>query len=218
MRTLIAGAGRFGTQIAQVFAAADNEVTLVDQDDERIAGLTGAFPARLVDGDACDPGTLEEAGILGTDLLIAATGDDEDNLVISLLAKRTFAVPRVAARVNDPENTWLFDERWGVDVAVPASAPLISLIQEASGAVDTVALLRLSHAGITVIETVIGTGSHSAGQALEDVALPPGTLVAALIRDGNPVTPGPGTVLRPGDELLILSPAANADDIRAAFQ
>lgn len=126
MKTLIAGAGRLGTQIAQVLAAARNDVTLVDIDDDRVAELEGHLPVHLVVGDACEPGVLEHAGVLAADLVVAATGDDEDNLVISLLAKRQFDVPRVAARVNDAENSWLFDQKWGVDTAVPAATPLIS--------------------------------------------------------------------------------------------
>ncbi len=218
MKTLIAGAGRFGSQAAQVLAAAGHDMTLIDLDDDRVAALTGDFPARLVLGDACEPAILEEAGALGADLLIAATGDDEDNLVISLLAKRQFAVPRVAARVNDPDNAWLFDQRWGVDVAVSASAPLISLIQEATGTADTVALLRLSRAGVSVIETAIGPGSRACGQALADIPLPPGTVIATIIRDARPVAPDSQVRLQPGDELLIVSHDANTADVHAAFQ
>ena len=142
-------------------------------------------------GDACEPTVLEDAGALTTDLLVAATGDDEDNLVISLLAKRQFAVPRVAARVNDTDNGWLFDHHWGVDVAVPAATPLISLIEEATGATDTVALLRLSKAGVNVIETAITPHSRAVGHALADITLPAGTVVAAVIRNGEPTVPSP---------------------------
>jgi trk system potassium uptake protein TrkA len=218
MKTLIAGAGRFGSQAAQVLAAAGHEVTLIDLDDDRVTALRDAIPARVVSGDACEPNTLEEAGALGADILVAATGDDEDNLVISLLSKRQFAVPRVAARVNDPDNTWLFDEHWGVDVAVPASAPLISIIEEATDATDTVALLRLSKAGVSVIETVIGPRSTAIGRRPAEIDLPSGTIVVAIIRDGAAIVPDAGTRLRTGDELLVVSRSANEADIHAAFQ
>ncbi len=218
MNVLIAGAGRLGTQIAQVLAAARNEVTLIDIDDDRVAELEGRVAARLVAGDACEPALLEDAGALTADLVIATTGDDEDNLVISLLAKRQFAVARVAARVNDAENTWLFDGRWGVDVAVPAATPLISLIEEATGATDTVALLRLSKAGVDVIETAITPQSRAVGRALGDVRLPEGTVVATVVRDGQPTVPDPSILLRPGDELLLVSHSATEQEIHAAFQ
>ena len=218
MKVLIVGAGRLGTQIVQVLTATGDDVSLIDIDDDRIAELEGHVAARLVAGDACEPTVLEDAGALTTDLLVAATGDDEDNLVISLLAKRQFAVPRVAARINDTDNGWLFDQRWGVDVAVPAATPLISLIEEATGATDTVALLRLSKAGVNVIETAITPHSRAVGHALADISLPAGTVVAAVIRNGEPTVPGLTFQLQPGDELLVVSEAATEQDIHAAFQ
>ncbi|HET9383134.1 MAG TPA: TrkA family potassium uptake protein [Streptomyces sp.] len=218
MNVIIAGAGRLGTQIARVLAAARNRVTLIDADDDRVAELKGHVPARLVSGDASEPALLEHAGAATADLLVAATGDDEDNLVISLLAKRRFAVERVAARVNEADNAWLFDERWGVDVAVPATTPLISLIEEATGATDTVALLRLSKAGVDVIETAITPQSGAAGRILGDVRLPEGTVVATVVRDGQPTVPDSALRLRPGDEILLVSHHANEQDIHAAFQ
>ncbi|GGS81069.1 NAD-binding protein [Streptomyces cinerochromogenes] len=113
MKVLIAGAGRLGTQIAQVLSAARNDVTLVEYDDDRVAELDSLPHVRLVAGDACDRDLLEHAGALACDLVLATTGRDEDNLVISLLAKRRFGVGWVAARVNEAENAWLFDQRWG---------------------------------------------------------------------------------------------------------
>ncbi|GAA2483281.1 TrkA family potassium uptake protein [Streptomyces thermolineatus] len=218
MRVVVAGAGRLGSQTARALAAAHNDVTLVDIDDDRLAALADRFPARLVAGDAGDPALLERAGAYTADLLIATTGNDDDNLVISLLAKRRFAVPRVAARVNDTENTWLFDHRWGVDTAVPTAAPLISLIEEATEAADTVALLRLSRAGVTVIETAITAHSRTAGRSLAEVRLPSGTVVATVVRGGRPTVPDPRLRLAPGDELLLVSHSATEDEVRAAFQ
>ena len=218
MKAIIAGAGRFGSQAAQVLAATGHQVTLIDIDDDRIADLATTTRSEVFAGDACEPTVLEEAGAHAADLLVAATGEDEDNLVIGLLAKRQFAVPRVAARVNDPDNAWLFDERWGIDLALPASAALISLVEEASGAADTVALLRLTRAGVTVIETAISGHSHACGRHLAEIALPAGTLVVAVIRAGTTLVPDADTVLEPDDELLVISNTADATDIRSAFQ
>lgn len=218
MKAIIAGAGRFGGQAAQVLAAAGHQVTVIELDDDHLAELAADPSVRRVAGDACEPSILEQAGARITDLLVAATGDDEDNLVIALLAKRHFAVPRVAARVNLPDNAWLFDQRWGVDVAVPAAAPLISLVEEATGAAETVALLRLAKAGVTIIETAITTESRACGHALGDVSLPAGTLVAAIIRDGQAVQPTADTLLAAGDELLIISRSVEAAEVDAAFQ
>ena len=218
MNVLIAGAGRLGTQVAQVLAASGNDVTLVDTDEARVDALRGRFGARLVVGDASEAAVQERAGAAHADLVVATTGRDEDNLVASQLAKRRFAVPRVVARVNDDENAWLFDQRWGVDSAVPAAAPIVSLIEEATGAADTVALLRLSSAGVGIIETAITTGSKAAGRPLGAVDLPEGTLVATIVRNGDPTAPTPQTVLQPGDELLLVSHSAGEEEIHAAFQ
>jgi trk/ktr system potassium uptake protein len=185
MKTIIVGAGRLGSQFAAVLASAGNTVTIVDLDEEPLAQLTQHAQVRTVVGDACEPYILEEAGALAADLLVASTGEDEDNLVISLLAKRQFHVPRVVARINDDDNAWLFDQKWGVDVPVPAAGPLISLIEEATGVTDTVDLLRLGKAGVSLIETVIGAGSKAAGRRLGDLPLPAGTLVATVIRAGT---------------------------------
>ncbi|MEO3850734.1 TrkA family potassium uptake protein [Streptomyces sp. B8F3] len=172
----------------------------------------------MVAGDACEPSLLEHAGALAADLVVAVTGADEGNLVISLLAKRRFSVPRVTARVNEADNTWLFDSHWGVDVVVPIAAPLISLIEEATEATDTVALLRLSKAGVAVIETAITSQSRASGRTLGEMRLPEGTIVATVVRNGQPTVPDPSVLLRPGDELLLVSHSATEQEIHAAFQ
>jgi trk system potassium uptake protein TrkA len=219
VNVLIAGAGRLGTQIAQVLTAARNKVVLIDSDDDHVAALKRRLPSvRLITGDACDPALLERAGALTADLVVATTGDDADNLAVSLLAKRRFSVSRVAARVNEADDAWLFDARWGVDVVLPAATPLISLIEEATGTTDTVALLRLSKAGVEVVETAITPRSRAAGRTLGDIALPEGTVVATVVRDGRPTVPHPQVRLRAGDEILLVSHSATEHEIHAAFQ
>ncbi|WP_237323465.1 TrkA C-terminal domain-containing protein [Streptomyces sp. MOE7] len=127
-------------------------------------------------------------------------------------------MPRVAARGNEGENSWLFTSHWGVDVAVSTATPLVSLIEEATGATDMVALLRLSKAGVEVIETVITTRSRTAGAPLSDLVLPSGTVIATVMRDGQPTAPEPDMRLRPGDEVLLVSHRATEQDVQSAFQ
>jgi len=218
MRVLIAGAGRLGEQAARLLAATGHQVTVVDRDQSRLDRLGGDHLHRLVRGDACEPAVLESSGALTTDLLIAATGEDEDNLVVALLAKRQFDVPRVLARVNDPDDAWLFDARWGVDVALPAASPLVSLIEEAAGASDTIGLLRLSASGVNLIETHLDTESTAVGRTVADLPLPPGTVVATVIRDGQPTVPGGDYRLRTGDTVLVVTSTATEQDIRDTFQ
>jgi trk system potassium uptake protein TrkA len=218
MKVLIAGAGKLGRQAAHLLSSTGHQVTVIDQDAAALTKLDGERLHRTVRGDACEPSVLEEAGAFTVDMLLAATGEDEDNLAISLLAMRQFAVPRVLSRVNDPDNAWLFDQRWGVDVVLPAASPLVALIEEAAGAADTIGLLRLAAAGVSLIETRIGPESAAAGRALDDVVLPAGTVVAAVVRDGQPTVPGRGHRLLPGDVLLVVTHTATDADIHAAFQ
>lgn len=218
MKVLIAGAGRLGRQAAHLLSATGHQVTVIDAEQRALDKLDGEPVFRTVRGDACEPDILERAGALNADLMVAATGEDEDNLVISLLAKRQFEVPRVLARVNDRDDGWLFDQRWGVDVALPAEGPMVALIEEATGAVRTVGLLRLAAAGVSLIETRIRPESAAAGRVLADVSLPPSTVVAAVIRDGQPIVPDPHHRLRPDDVLLVVTHTATEEDIEAAFQ
>jgi trk/ktr system potassium uptake protein len=218
MKVIVAGAGRLGEQAAHLLAATGHHVTVIERNKVRVAELTNGQPIRLLHGDACEPGVLEDAGVLNADLLLAATGEDEDNLVIALLARRQFAVPRTLARVNDPDNAWLFDARWGVDVALPGAAPLVSLIEEASGAVDTVGLVRLADAGVTLIETHIDDHSAAAGRSLADIDLPAGTVVATVVHDTRPVVPDGDYRFHAGDTVLVVTTTATEHDIHDAFQ
>lgn len=218
MKILIVGAGRLGEQAAHLLAATGHEVTVIDRDQHRLDRLAGAHLHRLVRGDGCEPDVLERSGALSTDLLLAAAGEDEDNLVIALLAKRQFGIGRTLARVNDPGNAWLFDARWGVDVALPAAAPLVSLIEEAAGLTDTVGLVSLAAAGVTLIGTHIGAASAAAGRPLAEIGLPDGTVVATVVREGKPVVPGRDYRFQTGDTVLVVTHAATERDIHDAFQ
>lgn len=217
MKVLVAGGGRLGDQAAQLLTATGHQVTVVDQRRTRLEELADA-PYRLVHGDACEPKILETAGALNADLLLAATGEDEDNLVIALLAKRQFGVGRTLARINDPGNAWLFDDHWGVDVALPSEASLISLIEEATGATDTVGLIRLAAAGVSLIETHLDRNSAAVHTTLGELSLPGGTVIAAVIHDGKPVVPGNHYRFVPDDTVLVVTATATPADIRAAFQ
>ena len=218
MKVIIAGAGRLGQEVAAALGEADQDVTVIDINDELVDRLSRELSTPVLHGDACEPTVLEAAGALKADVLVAATGEDEDNLVICLLAKRYFDVPRVVARVNDPENQWLFDARWGVDVSVSGSSTLLSLIEEATVSADTVGLMRLATAGVSVIETTLTPRSASVGRALSEIRLPPGSVVATVVRHGEPSVPRGSFRLQAGDELLIVSESATEADVRAIFQ
>jgi trk system potassium uptake protein TrkA len=218
MRVIITGAGRLGVETATALTAARHEVSLIDIDDELVERLKASLKCQVLWGDACDPNVLEGSGALKADVLVATTGDDEDNLVTSLLAKRHFDIPRIVARVNNPENHWLFDEHWGVDVALSASSTLLSLVVEATGSADTIGLLQLARAGVKLIETTIGAHSDTVGRTLSEITMPTGTMIAAVVRDGEPNVPGGSFQLAPGDEVILVTESATEADIERLFQ
>ena len=218
MRAIVTGGGRLGVEAADGLTGAGHHVTLVEIDDDLAQRLGRDLRCRVLSGDACDPSVLEEAGALNADVLVATTGDDEDNLVVTLLAKRQFDVPRTVARVNQVENEWLFTERWGVDVAVSASSSLLSQIEEATGTADTVGLLELASAGVRVIETLIAGSSRAAGRTLAEIRLPAGTIVATVVRRSEPRVPDGSFRLEAGDEVIVVTESATPEDIHAAFQ
>ena len=144
MRVVIAGGGNVGTFIGGDLAKAGHEVTIVENDSERVAAARKlGEPAGVtwVEADACELSELSRADLQHADVVAAVTGDDEDNLVISLLAKQEFAVPRVVARVNNPKNEWMFNEMWGVDVSVSTPHILSALVEEAVSVGSLVRLL-----------------------------------------------------------------------------
>jgi trk system potassium uptake protein len=218
MRVIVAGAGRLGVEIANALTIERNDVTIIDNNRPLTERLTGTCKARIVLGDAANPVVLEEAGALKAEVLVATAGEDQVNLVVSLLAKRHFDIPRVAARVNDSENHWLFTEAWGVDVAVSASATLLSLIEEATSVANTVALITLGRSGVSLIETTLTEGSTAVGKTLADLTMPAGTVIATVLRTGQPKVPGGSFRLEVGDEILVVSEAATEEDIHHLFQ
>lgn len=213
MRVLVAGAGNIGRYLSLNLSDRGHAVTLVERELRTIERL-GPCDLRMVHGDACAPDVLERSGAREADVVVAATGDDEDNLVISLLAKQEFAVPRVLARVNHPTNEWLFDEDWGVDVAVSPPHLLTAFVEEEVTAGDLVSLLKLQRGQVELLEVRLDSDSVAVGQRVEDLDLPPTAALVAVVRDGA-VNPCRGTTpLEEGDEVIALSRAADHDELR----
>jgi K+ transport systems, NAD-binding component len=146
-----------------------------------------------------------------------ATGDDEDNLVTSLLAKQEFGVPRVLARVNHPKNEWLFTEQWGVDQAVSPPHMLTSIVEEAVTTGDLVRLLRLEGGRASIVEMKLEADSPAAGRPIYELRLPTDSTVVAILREGHVVIPQPETVLTSGDELVALAGTDSEQSLRDAI-
>ena len=131
MHVIVAGGGVVGQRVAQAIDAAGNTAVIIEADAGRAAELTGRG-LRVVTGNACAPRCLEAAGALRADVMVACTGTDEDNLIVAVLGRRHFRVPRIVAAVRDDANLWLFDEMWGVDAAISAASALVTVIEQAA--------------------------------------------------------------------------------------
>ena len=204
MRVVIAGGGNVGTHIADDLSRAGHDVVIIERDEHMVERTSSRHPVTWVVGDACEVRTLQQVGLETCDVLVAATGDDEDNLVVSLLARQEFAVPKVVARVNHPGNEWLFNQSWGVDVSVSAPHLLTSLVTEAVSVGSLVRLLDFEGGGVRIIEVTLADTSPAAGRTLMELELPRDATVVAVVRQGHVVVPGGDTVLLRGDEVLVL--------------
>lgn len=215
MRVVVAGAGSVGTFMAEDLAKAGHEVVIVEVDTNRVSEaleLGEAPGVTWVAADACEVSDFAKAGVDSADVVAAVTGDDEDNLVISLLAKQEFGVPRVVARVNNPKNEWMFTEMWGVDVSVSTPHLLTALVEEAVSVGSLVRLLSLEGGRARLSEATLVDTSPSVGRDIAELAFPRGSTVVAVIRDAHVIVPRGDTLLRSGDEVLVLTtPDAEAD-------
>ena len=217
MRVAIAGAGSVGSAIARDLHAAGHDVLVLEQDPDLVERRRDELDVTWVAADACEVSSLDAAGLATVDVVVAATGDDEDNLVISLLAKQEFAVPRVVARVNNSKNQWLFTESWGVDVSVSTPQLLTALVEEAVSVGALVRLLQFQGGSAHLVEVTLAEDSPSAGMAIADIGFPREATVVAVVRDDRLVVPRGDTVLQVGDEVLLLVTADAEASVQALF-
>lgn len=216
MRVLVAGAGVVGRSIARELLANDHHVTLVDRR-AAVFDRDAVTDARQIVGDACELSVLDRLRAEESDVVVAATGDDKVNLVVSLLAKTEFAVPRVVARVNDPRNEWLFDDRWGVDVAVSTPRLMVSVVEEAVAVGDVIRLMTLRRGGVNLVSVTLPDQTPLAGRPVSRVRLPRDAALVAILRGGRVITPEPDVPFEPGDELLVVAPETAEEDLSSAI-
>jgi trk system potassium uptake protein TrkA len=213
MKVLIAGAGAVGRSIARELVDNSYEVTLI----ERNPGHFDADEIPAADwifGDACELRLLELMHLEEFDVVIAATGDDKTNVVLSLLAKTEFAVPRVVARVNDPRNEWLFDSAWGVDVAVSTPRMLASLVEAAFAVGDVVRLLEFRKSNANLVEITLPEDTPWGGRPVRKLSLPRDVALVTILRGQRVIIPEPDQPLEGGDELLFVA----APDVEAELR
>ncbi|HEY5874530.1 MAG TPA: NAD-binding protein [Ilumatobacteraceae bacterium] len=218
MEVVIAGGGSVGRFIAEQLQQGGHRVTILDND-ARVVRQSRASGepkgVRWLEADACEVASLAAASVETADVVASVTGDDEDNLVISLLAKQEFGVPRVVARVNNPKNEWMFNEMWGVDVAVSTPHLITALVQEAVSVGTFVRLLSFEGGKAKLAEVTLAQGSPADGKEIVGLGLPRDATVVAVIRSERVIVPRGDTVLRVGDEVLVLVTAESEEGVRA---
>jgi trk system potassium uptake protein len=212
MRVAIAGAGAVGRSVARELLQNGHEVLLVDKDPRAIRAQSVPEAEWLL-ADACELSSLTEAALNRCDVVVAATGDDKVNLVVSLLAKTEFAVPRTVARVNHPANEWLFTDSWGVDVLVSTPRLLSALVEEAVSVGDLVRLFTFRRGNANLVELTLPEDSPYVGRLVRDIQWPVDVALVAILRDGAINLPEADRSLESGDELLLVAAEEQEDEI-----
>jgi trk system potassium uptake protein TrkA len=215
MRVGIAGAGAVGLFIANDLRGAGHDVQIIEQNGAVKDRATDVDPSiEWYVGDACEVTSLREAGLERCDVVVSATGDDEDNLVVSLLAKQEFAVPRVIARVNHPKNEWLFNENWGVDLSVSTPHLITALVEEAVSVGRLVRILRFEGGNVQLVEVTLADDAPVIDHAIKDLDIPRDATIVAVVRSEHVVMPRGDTIFEAGDEVLAMVTGDSEVDVR----
>jgi len=216
MRVAIAGAGNVGVFIANDLVSTGHEVLVLEQNPDVVQRVQAHGPdgVEWIVADACEVASLRTAGLERCDVVVAATGDDEDNLVISLLAKQEFGVPRVVARVNHPKNEWLFNENWGVDLSVSTPHLITALVEEAVSVGRLVRILQFEGGNVRLVEVTLAENAPVVDKAIRDLDIPRDATIVAVVRGEHVVMPRGDTVFESGDEVLAMVTSDSEDDVR----
>jgi trk/ktr system potassium uptake protein len=214
MRVGIAGAGAVGLYIANDLSGAGHDVLLIEQQPGVKERADAAPGVEWFIGDACEVSSLRDAGLESCDVVVAATGDDEDNLVVSLLAKTEFAVPRVIARVNNPKNEWLFNENWGIDLSVSTPHLITALVEEAVEVGRLVRILQFERGQARLVEVTLAEGSDVVDRSISEIDLPRDATFVAIVRGEHVVMPRGDSVFEAGDEVLAMVTPDSEEEVR----
>jgi trk system potassium uptake protein len=218
MYIIVIGGGKVGFHLAKALLAEGHELLVIEKDRERVDYISSELGSIAVLGDGCEATTLTEAGTGRADMLIAVTGDDEDNLVSCQLAKHKFRVPRTVARCSNPKNQGLF-RKLGVDVTVSSTDVIMESIQQEVPTHVLTHLFSIRDKGVEVVEVKIPADSKSVGKKTKDIALPPGSFLTLVIRrDQKPLMVAPDTVIQVGDQIIALTPSSTEEQLKIALR
>ncbi len=219
MYVLIAGGGRTGTQLARLLIKQEHEVHIIESRKDVLGRLHRELPTEIIfEGNPVDPVVLEQAGIEHANVLAACTTSDEINLVLCYLARNRYHLKRTIARVNNPRDAWLFDQKFDVDVAVNQADILSNLIQEEMSMGDMMTLLKLRRGNYSLVEEKIPDQARAIGKMIKDLSLPERCVIATIIRKGEVIVPRGITVIEAGDEILAITDPEGAAELAELFK
>jgi len=213
MYVIVVGGGKVGYYLTKTLVNEGYEILLIEKNPKKVGVFTDRFGAVVQQGDGCEVLTLEQAGAGRADVVIAVTGEDEDNLVICQVAKERFGVRKTIARVNNPKNEEIF-RRLGVDVTVSQTNVILSLIEQMIPDRPLVHLMTLKHAQMTIVETTVSEDSMVVSKPLSEVRLPPNVVISAIVRDGDLMIPNGSTMLLAGDEVIAVAQRSSEAPLR----
>ena len=217
MYLLIAGGGKVGSNLARALIREGNEVTVIEQRPVRFNALEAEFEHQVLRGDATELYVLERAGIKRPpDVVVAVTGDDEDNIVICQLARDRYGVETTIARVNDPRNQPHFD-LLGISPTVCATLSLLALVEHEVPEHELVHLLELRKENLEIVELMVDKGSACEGKRIAAVRLPEGARLISVVRDGKAEIADQDTQLQAGDQVLAILESGKEDELRSVL-
>lgn len=216
MYLLVIGAGKVGTNLSRELIEQGHEVTLIETSQKRYQAIEPLFEHRIQLGDASELWVLERAGIQRADMVIAVTGDDEDNILICQVAKEKYGVPQIIARVNNPRNKQHFD-LLGIAPVVSSTSLILSFIEHGVPQKGLIRLLDLGSEGIEIIEVLVAEDSPVKDRSVQEVELPERTLLISILREGKGFVPESDSVIREGDRILAVLDPDQEEGLKAAF-
>jgi trk system potassium uptake protein len=213
MYIIVAGGGKVGYYLTKTLITEGYEVLLIEKNPVKCEIYLEQFGAAVMQGDAAEASRLQEAGAARADVVIAVTGDDEDNLVICQVAKERFRVRRTIARVNNPKNEELF-RMLGIDATVSNTNVIMNMIEQQIPDLPFVHLLALKHEELAIVEIKVSANSEVIDQEIQNIRFPRDVIITALIRKGELIIPGGQTIIKPGDELIVVTRRSQEEELR----
>lgn len=217
MYIIVVGGGKVGYYLARELVGQQHEVLLIELDGDKCARIIEELGDIVMQGDGCEASTLERAGAGRCDMIIAITGDDEDNLVVCQVARHRFQVPRTVARVNNPKNEIIFT-KLGIDTTVSATSVIMAHIEQELPAHPLIPLMTLKGGGLEIVEVKVPEDAFVVGKRIGDILLPHQSLISLIVdSEGHPRVPTGETVIHAGDEVVAVTMLESEVALREAL-